>query len=190
MFLLLALAAPSFAEPDHEVHEELRALFVAAQKAVNEDHLADLHPLLTDDFQATTITQEVITGRDGVDKYFATWFGPDKYMKSMKFELEADELTDLSPDKSWGLVRGGGHEKYTANEGYDFDFSSRWTAVVERGDDGKWRIRAIHMGTNQLDNPVLTRVKSTLFRYGAIGAVVTGLVGGLLGFVAGRMGRK
>jgi hypothetical protein len=190
MFVLIALAAPSFAEPDHETHEALRALFQQAQQALNERRLDELHPLLTHDFEATTITQEPITGREGVDRYFDAWFGPDKYMKSMRFDLEADALTDLSADQSWGIVRGTGVEHYEANEDYTFDFATRWTAVVERGDDAKWRIRSIHIGTNNLDNPVLTRVKSTMMKYGVVGALVTGLLCGVLGFVGGRLSRR
>jgi ketosteroid isomerase-like protein len=185
--LLLALSAPSFAEePDHEVHQELRALFGHAQQAVNEGHLGELDALVTDDFQATSVTQEVVRGREGLHTYFDTWFGPDAYMKAMRFELVADELTDLSEDKSWGLVSGGGLERYEANEGYTFDFRSRWTSVVERGADGRWRIRAIHFGTSTLDNPVLTRVKSTMATYGAVAAGATGLLSGALGFLLGR----
>lgn len=191
MLLSLLLLTARAEEPDHEVHEALRALFRDAQVAVNEGRIDDLGPLVTPDFEATSLTQEVITGHDGVKRYFGEWFGPDKYMKSMRYELEADALTDLSPDKSWGLVRGGGKEHYEANEGVDFDFRTRWTAVVERGDDGKWRIRAIHFGTNQLDNPVLTRVKDTLVRYGVIGAGVALALGALLGGGAGfLLGRR
>ena len=40
-----------------------------------------------------------------------------------------------------------------------FDFVTRWTAVMVRSDDDKWRLRAIHFGTNHLDNPVLTKVR-------------------------------
>ena len=50
-----------------------------------------------------------------------------------------------------------------------------------RGDDGKWRLRAIHFGTNNLDNPVLTKVKNTLMRDGIIGAIAS---------LAGRPGAR
>jgi ABC-type transport system involved in cytochrome c biogenesis permease subunit len=48
-----------------------------------------------------------------------------------------------------------------------------------RGDDGRWRIRAIHFGTNHLDNPVLAKVTKTLERY-AIYAAFGGLGLGLI----------
>ena len=128
------------------------------------------------------------------DTTVSGWFAPvamETYhgMKRMEMKLEPDKLTELSPDKSWGLVRGKALEHYEANDGDVFDFTTRWTAVMVRGDDGKWRLRAIHFGTNNLDNPVLTKVKNTLIRDGIIGAVVALLIGIAIGWFAARRKR-
>jgi len=101
-------------------------------------------------------------------------------------KLDADKLTELSPDKSWGLVRGKALEHYEAKDGDQFDFVTRWTAVMVRDADNQWRLRAIHFGTNHLDNPVLTKVTRTLIRDGVIGAIVALLVGLGLGILIGR----
>ena len=58
------------------------------------------------------------------------------------------------------------------------------------GDDGKWRLRAIHFGTSHLDNPVLTKVKRTLVRDGIIASITALLVGLALGWWLGRRGRS
>ena len=58
-----------------------------------------------------------------------------------------------------------------------------------RGADGQWRLRAIHFGTNNLDNPVLTKVKNTLIRDGIIGAIVALAIGIGLGFLVARRRR-
>ena len=55
--------------------------------------------------------------------------------------------------------------------------------------DRQWRLRAIHFGTNNLDNPVLTKVKNTLIRDGIIGAVVALAIGIGLGFLVARRRR-
>src|SRR5207253_177826 len=95
-----------------------------------------------------------------------------------------------SPDKNWGLVRGKALEHYEAKDGDAFDFNTRWTALMERGQDRQWRLRAIHFGTNNLDNPVLTKVRNTLVRDGAIAAVVCLVIGvGIGWFVARRRPR-
>jgi hypothetical protein len=83
-------------------------------------------------------------------------------------------------------VRGKALEHYEAKDGDVFDFITRWTAVMVKSDDGKWRLRAIHFGTNQLDNPVLTKVERTLIRDGIIAAIAALLVGVALGWWIGR----
>jgi ketosteroid isomerase-like protein len=168
MAALVALAphaALAAEEPDHAIHEALRALLRDAVAAIDAGQYDKLLPLLAENVEVTSVTQEVMSGRADVTRYFDEWFGPKGYMKSMTMKMDADKLTDLAPDKSWGLVRGKALEHYEAKDGDVFDFATRWTAVMLRGDDGRWRIRAIHFGTNHLDNPVLTKVTKTLERY-------------------------
>jgi ketosteroid isomerase-like protein len=178
----IAIAPAAVAqEADHAIHEELRALLRDVVGAIGAGEYDRILPYLTENVEVTSITQEVMSGRADVSKYFVEWFGPTGYMKRMTMKLEADKLTDLAPDKSWGLVRGKALEHYEAKDGDVFDFVTRWTAVMLRGDDGRWRIRAIHFGTNNLDNPVLTKVTKTLERY----AVYAGLAGLAIGVLAG-----
>jgi ketosteroid isomerase-like protein len=176
-------------EPDHAIHEELRGVLREVVAAMNSGQYDKMLPYLTEDVEATSITQEVMSSRADVSKYFQEWFGPIGYMRKMEMSLDADKLTELSPDKSWGLVRGKALEHYEAKDGNLFDFVTRWTAVMVRSDDGKWRLRAIHFGTNHLDNPVLTKVQRTLVRDAIIGAIASLIVGVALGWWIGRRGR-
>ena len=187
---LLCVAPLAWAEePDHAIHEELRGVLREVVTAMNSGQYDKMLPYLTEDVEATSITQEVMSSRADVSKYFQEWFGPTGYMRKMEMKLDADKLTELSPDKSWGLVRGKALEHYEAKDGNLFDFVTRWTAVMVRSDDGKWRLRAIHFGTNHLDNPVLTKVQRTLVHYGIIGAIVSLIVGLALGWWIGRRSR-
>ena len=188
---LLCVAPLAWAEePDHAIHEELRGVLREVVTAMNSGQYDKMLPYLTEDVEATSITQEVMSSRADVSKYFQDWFGPTGYMRKMEMKLDADKLTELSPDKSWGLVRGKALEHYEAKDGNLFDFVTRWTAVMVRSDDGKWRLRAIHFGTNHLDNPVLTKVQRTLVHYGIIGAIVSLIVGLALGWWIGRRSRR
>jgi ketosteroid isomerase-like protein len=183
----LSGAPPLWAEePDHAIHEALRGVLHEVVASINSGQYDKMLPYLSENIEATSVTQEVMSSRADVSKYFATWFGPSGYMRAMEMKLDADSLTELSPDKSWGLVRGKALEHYEAKDGDVFDFVTRWTAVMVRSDDGKWRLRAIHFGTNHLDNPVLTKVQRTLIRDGIIGALATLSIGLALGWWLGR----
>jgi ketosteroid isomerase-like protein len=185
----MAMILPTAAlaeEPDHAIHEELRGILREVEGAMNSGEYDRMLPVLDERIAATSMTQEVMGNRADVSNYFKEWFGPAGYMKRMNMKLVADALTELSPDKTWGLVRGNGIEHYEAKDGDQFDFKTRWTAVVTKGADDRWRLRALHFGTNHLDNPVLTKVQRTLTRYAYVGAAVALLAGLAIGFWLGR----
>lgn len=192
LWLVIMLCAGSLAfaeEPDHAIHEELRGVLREVQSAINSGQYDNMLPYLAPDVEATSVTQEVMSNRADVSRYFQSWFGPAGYMRRMTMTLDADKLTELSPDKRFGLVRGSAIEHYEAKDGDVFDFNTRWTAVMAVGDDGRWRLRAIHFGTNHLDNPVLAKVQRTLLRNGTIAALVCLLLGLGLGWWLGRRRR-
>jgi ketosteroid isomerase-like protein len=191
-FSLLSFVPPALAEePDHAIHEELRGVLHEIVAAINGGQYDRMLPYLSENFEGTSVTQEVMANRGDVAKYFDEWFGRAGYMRKMSMKLDADKLTEFSPDRNWGLVRGKALEHYEAKDGDQFDFNTRWTAVMARSDDGKWRLRAIHFGTSHLDNPVLTKVSRTLIRDGVIGACVTLLIGLSLGWwLASRRARR
>jgi ketosteroid isomerase-like protein len=184
--LLIALPAYGAEESDHAIHEELRAVLYTVETAINDAKFDAMLPVISQDIRATTINQEVISNRDEVTGYFNRWFGPGGYLKKLHMSLHPDARTELSADRSWGLVRGSGVEAYTLADGRVFDMLTRWTAVMQKEADGKWRLRSIHIGTNFLDNPILTAAKSALRNVGLAAGGGGVLAGGLLGFFVGR----
>ena len=184
VFLLaLPLAAE---EPDHAIHQELRGILTTVQSAINSANYDAMLPVLSKDIRATTITQETMAGHAAVSAYFKKWFGPGGFLKKLEMKLTADDLTELSADKTWGIVRGSAIETYTLADGRRYDMPTRWTATVAKESDGKWRLRAIHFGTNFLDNPILDEAKRKATQF-TIGGVGGGLLAGLLlGFLFGR----
>jgi ketosteroid isomerase-like protein len=187
LFASLLLTLPVLAEEsDHEIHQELRAILATVQNAINSGHYDAMLPVLSKDIRATTITQEAFSGHEGVSAYFKKWFGPGGFLKKLDIRMNADALTELSPDKTWGIVRGSAIETYTLADGRTYPMKTRWTATVAKEADGRWRLRAIHFGTNFLDNPILSEAKGAVVKYGGLAGVGGLIVGGLLGFLLGR----
>ncbi len=184
--LLFAIPVLAAEEADHEIHQELRGILLTVQNAVNSGNYDAMLPVLSKDIEATTITQEVMSGHQEVSAYFKKWFGPGGFLKKLQMQLTADALTELSPDKTWGVVRGSAIESYTLADGRTYDMKSRWTATVVKEADGKWRLRTIHFGTNFLDNPILDAAKQAVVKYAAVSGVAGLLVGGFLGFLLAR----
>lgn len=184
LFLTLPLYAAE--EADHEIHQELRGILTTVQTSINSGNYDAMLPVLSKDIRATTITQEVMSGHEQVSAYFKHWFGPGGFLKKLDMTFTADALTELSPDKTWGVVRGSGMERYTLADGRQYDMPTRWTATVVKESDGKWRLRTIHFGTNFLDNPILTEAKRAVVKYAAVAGGVGLALGLLLGFLLGR----
>jgi ketosteroid isomerase-like protein len=187
---LVILLAPVMAfasdEPDHAIHEELRGLLRGIEQAINTEHYDQLGQYFTEQPSITTINQEVISSRAGIVPYFKKWFGPGGYLKQLHMVLTPDQLTALNADKTFGIVRGGGEEDYILADGRKFDMRTRWTATVVKDTDGKWRIRALHIGTNFLDNPLLAKAEASLTTFGIGGLVIGGVIGLLVGVWMGR----
>lgn len=162
-------------EPDHAIHEELRALLQGIEKAVNEERYNDLAPFFHEKLRVTTINQETISSREEIGKYFNRWFGPGGYLKKVDMKLNADATTELYNNKTFGVVRGSGDEFYVLSDTRKYHMKTRWTATVIKDTDGKWRILTLHIGTNFLDNPILDEAEGALMTF-AGGGLIVGLI--------------
>ena len=189
-FLFCVLPAYAAEEPDQAIHEELRGIIATLQSSINQGKYDAMLPVVSRDIRATPVNQEVLSSHEEVLAYFKRWFGPGGYLKKLDMNLTADALTELSADKTWGLVRGSGLERYTLADGRRYDMKTRWTATVVKDADGKWRLRGIHIGTNFLDNPILAEAESAIVKMAVAGALGGLILGAILGFVFGRRKKK
>lgn len=188
---LIFAASTTFAEdPDHAIHEELRTVLKVMASAINSGEFDKMLPVLSEQIRATPINQEFLKSRSDVSAYFKKWFGTGGYLKKLEISLNADALTELSADKSWGIVRGSGVEKYILSDGRPYEMQTRWTATMAKESDGQWRVRAIHIGTNFLDNPILTEAEHALGKAAVAGLAGGLLAGGLFGWFVGRRKKK
>ncbi len=179
IFFLTAAPMLVAQESDEATHEELRGLLDGLEQAVNSEQYGDLAQYFHEDLLITTINQEVISTRSEIEPYFNKWFGPGGYLKTLRMSLDADELTEFYGDKTFGIVRGSGEEDYVLSDTRSFPMKTRWTATVIKGSDGKWLILTLHIGTDFLNNPILSVAENST-KYFAAGGGGAGLLLGLL----------
>jgi len=185
---ILLICAPLLAaqESDEAVHEELRALLNGIETAVNSEAYGDLAQYFHETAYITTINQEVISSNTEIEPYFERWFGEGGYLKTLRMELEADALTEFYADMTFGVVRGSGNEDYVLSDERFFPMKTRWTATVSKNANGRWRILTLHIGTNFLDNPILSMAENSAKYFAAGGATVGLILGLIFGFLWGR----
>lgn len=190
VLLLTLVSLSAFAtEPDEAIHQELRQAVSLIESSINSGDYDKMLPVMSEDLRATPVTQEFINGKSEISPYFHRWFGPDKFLKKLTISFTPDVATELSADKTWGVVYGRGTEKYLLGDGRTYDLQTRWTATVAL-EGGHWKIKAIHIGTNFIDNPLINEARSGINKalYGAGGG---GLLLGLgLGFLLFRKKKK
>jgi len=173
-------------DSDAQIHQELRGLLKQAEDAINSGNYDAMLPILSENLRITPVNQEFLSSRKDVSTYFNKWFGEDGYLKKLHITFNADAKTELSKDKSWGLVVGKGKEDYILSDERKYELLTRWTAVVVKESDGHWRIRSMHVGTDFLDNPILSEAANSAKYLGIIG-VIAGL---LLGLILSRFFRR
>src|SRR5688500_6383924 len=99
----LAVAVAAFAQApaaDAPVHDELRALQVAMEEALNKRDLDGLLANVDDHLVFTAMNAESGYGKDHVRKYFDRMLnGPDKVVENIKVDFVPDALaTFYGPD--------------------------------------------------------------------------------------------
>lgn len=175
-FITLLIAGSAFAEDREQDHEQLRAMLKTATEAMNSKNPDALAPLFHSKFSITTVDQNLFTSLSEFKAYYdGLYNGEQAPVKSIIFKPEADALTEFIGDNV-GISHGFSKDTYIFSDGETREMTSRWTATVFK-ENGKWKIINLHIGTNLFDNPVVSSLKSYLYKAG-IGAGIGGLIVG------------
>lgn len=187
LMLSVLLSAPSFADNagTQADHDALRKLKTDAVEAVNKRDYSEMQKFLHQPFMTTLVTQDNFSDVGKLKDYYESLFTRDTLkMKTVSIAAEADDLSQIY-EGTFAVNKGSTKEHYELADGRKFDLDGRWTAVSVK-DNGEWKLLAVHLGTNFLDNPVLNAIEKSVFWFGAGGAA-----GGLLiGFAAGWFFRR
>jgi len=182
LFTLTLGASEVSVEENSNIHNELRALLKGIETSVNTEKYGNLKQYFHKNLRVTTVNQNTIESYEGIEKYFNEWFGEGGYLVSLQMTLTPDDLTELYANKTMGIVRGSGIEKYKLTDGRDLELKTRWTATVIKDNDSKWRILSLHLGTNFYDNAIYNEMSEQLKKWGMIGTVLALLFGLFLGY--------
>jgi ketosteroid isomerase-like protein len=144
----------------------------------NKGDLPRLLSHLDDDAVITWQNGEVCHGPAELKSYYDKMMtGPDRRVQSAQAE---PKVTGRQVYGDWAVTWG------EMNDHFVLSPASRFTATtVRRGD--VWKVAAFHVSMNAFDNPILSyAVKRTV----GFTAAVAGVVGLVIGLIAGRMSRK
>lgn len=173
---------PVAAAPSPEaLHNQIRAIRDEILAAIAKSDFDAIVPHLHPNVVFTPMNNRVCRGPEEVRAYFDRMLkGPDAVLKSVRFDMKVDRLTDIYGDT--GLAFGDSDAVYVLNNGTKLPVRTRWTCALVRH-EGRWKIAAFQASPDAFDNTILDQSKKgAALKAGGIAAVA----GLLLGFVVAR----
>ena len=182
---LLTVATPTVAQDPREAdHQELRQMLATVRDAINAQQIEKLEPLLAEKFSIILADAQLVTSLKDLKAYYQRLIDPGSgVLKSLTVNPSADELSQfIAPDVA--VCHGTSSDTFVLTNGTTRVLPSRWTAVLVKV-NGAWKISALQIGANILDNPILDEHKRAAKQI-AIASAAVGLALGVVGFVVGR----
>ncbi len=192
--LFLGIAFCCFAQENNTAreadHKALRALKDKIVMALNTRDIGALSSCLAKKYALITVDQQVLTSEAQIREYFKKTFeSPTSLVTAVKLQADADILTQFIGENA-GYCYGSTTEAYTMRDGRMVPMKNRWSAALVK-EDGEWKVAILHGAANFLDNALLAKVRSQLWKFlfvGLLGGALIGLCGGLL--IGKARGRK
>lgn len=152
--LLCLLQFGAAADTDRTAdHQALRVLRDKVESAFNTGDIQNVRTSLANDFTFITSEQAVLTNWTAVVAYWEGMFKSDKSpVKAMATKVTAAVLTQfVGPDT--GYCHGTSRDVYTLRNDRKIALTNTWSAMLVK-EQGEWKIHAVHVAVNFLENPV------------------------------------
>lgn len=167
-------------------HDELRAILVDLQQAINKKDIATVKSYLDPNVNVIYQNGEVADGVDAVESFYKRMLtGDNPVLKNYSVEITVDKLSEFYGNNT-AVSYGGTMDSISFIGGKKVTLPSRWTATLFK-ENGKWKIVSLQFGVNVFDNPLLSAAKKSII-YFSISGVVLGLIAGI--FVGKSMRKK
>lgn len=170
-FLLYCLHSTVFANVAvNEDKTQLLALKTVFEQAVADNQMQRLRPYLAPGFSLVMFTDNEFTD---FDVFLQQWQASrERLLQGGRYQMQLQpETTQFINDIA--LARGNALHQLQTGDGKQFEFSTHWTALLQRI-DGQWRLLRIHASTSPFDNPIVKdKVQGWLWQV-ALGALMLG----------------
>ena len=171
---------PVLADAHQEDRLALRALLRAVADAINGKDWDALKPLLDENVILTMLDQVTLRGQTAMEEYATSKLGR---FSSILADLKVDPVVD-EPAAFYGdtaVCTLSSADRFVFRNGRDLLVQTKYTATLVKR-DGKWRLVALHSGTNAFNNPISYQAHRLLTG----GIAVAGVGGALLGWLLCR----
>ncbi|MFN8392048.1 MAG: nuclear transport factor 2 family protein [Bdellovibrionota bacterium] len=173
------VAAQTAVSPEEQAEwAQIRKIKDVYEQASETGNFDQLEPLLAPGFTAVMVTGEEVKSLKDLKDYNAKMRGliGEGGTYSMKANYEPGVFFGNT-----ALGFGTTEERVVTNEHKEYNFNSRWTAMVTKA-DGAWKLARVHVSMDPLQNAFVTTFRERATRLYGMGGIVVGLLfGALLG---------
>ncbi len=167
-------------------HNELRAVLVDLQQAINKKDIATVKSYMDPNINVVYQNGEVADGVNAVEAFYKRMLtGDNPVLKDYSVVITVDKLSEFYGTNT-AVAYGATVDSITFIGDKKVELPSRWTATLYK-ENGGWKIVSLQFGVNVFDNPLLSTAKKSVL-YFSIGAIVLGLIAGI--FVGKSMRKK
>ncbi|MGD8925424.1 MAG: hypothetical protein PVG20_01155 [Thioalkalispiraceae bacterium] len=160
--------------------EELRKVQAIFEQAAANNTIEDIRPFTDPQFSFVSFTDRAF---DNFDSFCKQWkITRDAMVGSGKYAIQLNPTPSLFFDDI-AVCQGNAENHLVNNQGKEFDFTSNWTVVFKRANDG-WKVLRAHNSLNPFTNPMLVHaVKAKLVKYSLAAFIVGGVVCSVLTYL-------
>jgi hypothetical protein len=179
LFFFGAAMRAASAPPSASV-DAMTAITTLREGLIDSFVKADIERLLTfldPEVIVTWQNAEVCRGPEAVRAYYQRMMtGPNRVVREVK---AAPEVAGRQVYDDWAISWGNLRDHFVLTDGSDLPFNTVFTATIAKHGD-RWLVRGFHASVNAFENPVLgLAIKKVAWRVG-LGALVLGVVIGLI----------
>lgn len=160
--------------------EALREVQARFEQAVRDNQIKRMRADVADSFSFVSFTDKAF---DDFDAFQTQWGKTrDEMVGSGSF------TTQLNPEPSifvgdLAVCKGNALNHMVDRNGKAFEFTSHWTVIFRRTEEG-WKAMRAHNSLDPFANPMLIHgVKQRIIKIGALAFLVGVLVGSMMGFL-------
>ena len=146
--------------------EALKVILVDIQNALNVMDMDALLQPLAENVTISFMNTDVAIGKEQVRSYYDKMFvGKNAPLKKSSTIASIDAPAVFQGDTA--VAHGKAEDTYVIKNGDTYQFSTRWTATINKSADD-WKVISLNFSINPLDNVILDELEMHLWVYTVI----------------------
>lgn len=186
LFLFFSIGISSLVNANEEDRNVFKSYLSTFEKALNNNDIEQILPLMKEDVVVVFVNAEVVTGTAEVKKYHEKILGNSNALLKA-YSTKASVSAPARFIGNTAVAHGTALDTYTLANGDVIEMETIWNVALTKDViSNEWKIVQLHFSANPFNNPVMKAINDKIVFVGLFCAII----GLLLGLVIGRFRKK